>query len=137
MRQIRGRLRRLLRLPMRAGDSWTDDDGSTLTYLGKAPDPWVTRVCNVCGVAATKFKTTPPWPGTSYAHTSMTCDAHASYLDGMVWSRTLGEDWYESVPESRCATCDGPYGTCGHTARYAVMKEMQEAGAIRGEVVHD
>lgn len=133
-KQIRGRLRRWLGLPMKPGDSWRGSDGSTLTYLGKAPDPWVEKKCAVCKGPATQYKTTPPWPGTTYAHTAMTCDDHASYLDGMSWSWTADRGHYENPGTSSCATCHGPYGACEHTAKYAVMLAMQEAGAIRGDV---
>jgi hypothetical protein len=128
------RIREFLGLPMRAGDSWKKDDGSTLTYLGKAPDPWETKRCNVCGGPATQYKTLPPWPGTSYCHTSMTCDDHASYLDGASWGRSGDGEWYETVTTSSCGTCGGPYGECGHTAMYAAMAQAQEAGAVRGRV---
>lgn len=139
MKQIKGRLRRWLGLPLRAGDSWSDDDGSTLTYLGKAPDPWDARVCAICGDPATKYETLPPWPGSGsiYCHTSMTCDAHESYLDGASWSRTLDGEWVEHPPQrGTCTFCGAPYGTCSHTAQYAAMITMQKAGAVRGEVTH-
>ncbi len=131
---IRELLRRLFPRPMRPGDTWPQDDGSTLTYLGPAPDPWEERICNVCGAPATDFKTTPPWPGTSYAHTSMACAEHVSYLDGASWGRDADGEWYETVTTSSCATCHGPYGECGHTAGYAAMAQQQEAAAVRGKV---
>lgn len=131
---LRTRLRELVGLPPRAGDSWRSDDGSTLTCLGKAPDPWDERTCNVCGDPAVEFKTTPPWPGTTYSPTSMACADHLSYLDGKGWQRTGDGEWRETKSTSSCATCGGPYGECGHTAHYAALARQQEAAAIRGPV---
>lgn len=128
------RIRERLGLPMKAGGSWERPDGSTLTYLGKALDPWDTKVCAVCKGPATQYKTLPPWPGTTYWHTSMTCDDHVSYLDGKGWSRAGGE-WVEAVVTSGgCITCNSPYGSCEHTAGYAAIMAAQEAGATRGRV---
>lgn len=129
-----GWLRRLLGAPMRPGDSFRNEDGSTLTYLGKEPDPWDDPTCRVCGEPATDFKTLPPWPGSTYCHTSMTCAAHISYLDGKMWGRGDDGEWQEHESESLCATCGGPYGQCQHTAGYAAMIRAQEAGAVRGKI---
>lgn len=129
------RIREFLGVPMRPGDSWKQPDGSTLTYLGMAPDPWEDRKCDVCGGPATQYKTTPPWPGSTYSHTSMTCDEHASYLDGKTWSHGIDGVWYESVRyNSLCGTCGSSYGECGHTAGYAAMMRAQEAAAVRGRL---
>lgn len=129
------RIREFFGLPMRPGDSWKKADGSTLTYLGQAPDPWETKTCGVCDGPATQYKTLPPWPGTSYAHTSMACDEHASYLDGVSWAK-CGESEWEEAPswKSICMTCQAPYGHCTHTAGFAAMLRAQELAAVRGRL---
>lgn len=126
MTAIRAALRRLL------GE--TSGSGSR-ACLGRTPDKWLRRICDVCGGPATEYKTLPPWPGSSHWHTSMTCDEHRSYLDGAGWGSNGDGEWIECPPpESRCMHCKAPYGTCLHTAGYQAIVDGQEASAVYGRV---
>lgn len=82
--------------------------------------------CNVCGAPGTRFKTSPPWPGTAYSHTSYACDAHESYLHGHSWARLRCGEWRdEGALKSTCSDCRGPYGRCG-CPRQALAQQYLE-----------
>jgi hypothetical protein len=88
------------------------------------PQPSQPPMCFVCKVVpSTQFRTSPPAPGSgsTYRHTSSTCDEHASYLHGHSWSTSgsSGNGYGEAIHidmgpmESFCCDCHGTYGACG------------------------
>lgn len=134
MSRLGAAFRRIFNLEPKIGDTFPGANGGTLTYLGKR-DKWADKTCDVCKGPATQYKTIPPWPGTTYSHTDMTCDEHESYLDGMSWQRCADGPWTESDrPDATCIKCDATYGQCEHTAHYAAIIAQQELAAVRGRI---